>query len=108
MSMQEPGLDKHEWVSRFESLEDDLRADPAAALPDVADLVEQMLAESGYDVDDPVAESGGEREILDEFRAARELTDRIEGGADVDPAELAAAARGLRAVVAYVVEQRPA
>ena len=49
MSAQEPGLDVHIWSSRFESIEDDLRDDPAGALPDLRRLVEEMLEERGYE-----------------------------------------------------------
>jgi hypothetical protein len=108
MSMQEPGLARHEWVTRYESLEEDLHDDPAGALPQLVDLVQQALEEAGYDLDDPVAAQGDEREILDEYRAARELSDRVEQGAAFDPGEVGAAARGLREVVAYLVDRRSA
>jgi hypothetical protein len=43
MSMKEPGLDLHEWISRFESIEEDLRDDPQGALPELRRLVEEYL-----------------------------------------------------------------
>ncbi len=42
--MKEPGLDLHEWESARASVEEDLEADPAAALSQLADIVERMLA----------------------------------------------------------------
>ena len=71
-SQWEPGLDRHEWESRFQQLEDELDSAPREALPELRDLVEQMLVESGYDVDDAVAREGEEREIVSEFQAASE------------------------------------
>jgi hypothetical protein len=106
MSMQEPGLDRHDWQSRLESLEEDLRSEPAQGLTELADLVEAMLAESGYDLADPVAEEGDERDVLAEFRAAREVSDRLERGEDVDPGDIGASIQGLRALAEYLVGQR--
>jgi hypothetical protein len=106
MSMQDPGLDRHDWAGRLESLEEDLRDEPAQALPELADLVQDMLEETGYDLADPVALEGDEREVLDEYRAAREVGDRVERGDTVDPGELGAAIRGLRTVADYLTEQR--
>jgi hypothetical protein len=106
MSMQEPGLDRHDWQGRLESLEDDLRDEPAQGLTELADLVEAMLLEAGYDVADPVADGGDERDVSAEFRAAREVSDRVEGGDDVDPGDIAAAIQGLRALADYVVGER--
>ena len=41
--MFEPGLDRHEWESEWQTLEDDLRTDPAQALPELDRLVARML-----------------------------------------------------------------
>ena len=39
--MLEPGLDKHEWVSVWQSLEEDLETSPAETLPELDRLVER-------------------------------------------------------------------
>ena len=101
----EPGLDRHEWESRMRGLEDDLRDDPASALPELADLVEQVLVETGYDVSDPTVREGEEREVVAEYLAARETSDRIERDEDVDPGDVGAALTGLRAIYDYVVAE---
>jgi hypothetical protein len=106
MSAQEPGLDLHVWTSRFESLEDDLRDDPAGALPDLRLLVEEMLQERGYDVFDPVARAGDDPEILATFASARELALRAEGDG-VDPGDVGEAIHGFTAVYEYLVAERP-
>ena len=108
MSMQEPGLDRHDWQARLESLEEDLRDEPGQALPELADLVEEMLTDAGYSLADPVADDGDERDVVDEYRAARDVSDRVERGDAVDPSDIGAAIQGLRSVALYLVEQRSA
>jgi hypothetical protein len=106
MSLEEPGLDRHAWESLLEGLGDDLRTDPFAALPDLADLVERMLEEAGYDLDDPVVREGEEREVVAEYLAAREVADLVERGNDqVSPGDVAAAIEGLRALAGFVTAE---
>lgn len=100
----EPGLDRHDWESRMASLEEALRDDPEAALPETSDLVEEMLVENGYDVNDPTVREGEEREVVAEYLAARETANRIERGEDVDPGDVGAAVLGLQQLYAHLVE----
>ena len=105
--MFEPGLDRHEWESEMQALEDQLAESPAEALPELDTLLARMLEETGYDVDDPVVREGDEREVVAEFLAAREITtlsERAEG--DVGPGDVAAAINGYRAVFDYLVNNR--
>ncbi|HZS24558.1 MAG TPA: hypothetical protein VFA30_06165 [Gaiellaceae bacterium] len=107
--MFEPGLDRHEWESEMASLEDELRDDPAAALPELDDLVSRMLAETGYDVSDPVVREGEEREVVAEFLAAREIKEAYERGSDgLSAGDVGAAINGYRAIFEYLVENRAA
>jgi hypothetical protein len=53
MISPEPGLDRHEWESEMAQLEEDLRTSPVDALLQLVDLVGRMLAERGYDPNDP-------------------------------------------------------
>ena len=109
MSMHEPGLDEHDWLSQLASLEDELRSDPIDALPELTDLVERILGEAGYDVGDPVARDGDEREVVAEYLAAREIAELVERGSDqMSPGDVAQAIAGLRAVVEYVASARSA
>jgi hypothetical protein len=108
MSMPEPGLDRHEWESEFETLEPELRDSPAEALPDLADLVERMLDERGFNVGDPVARANEEPEIVREFLSAREVADRVDGGESVDPGDVASAINGLRALYDHLLVERSA
>jgi hypothetical protein len=104
----EPGLDRHEWESEMQALEDQLSDSPAEALPELDALVARMLHASGYDLDDPVARGGEEREVVDEFVAAREITRALERGADeLSPGDVAAAINGYRAVYDSIVAELP-
>jgi hypothetical protein len=107
--MQEPGLDRHDWQTQLEQLDDDLRSDPADALPELADLVERMLEEADYDLNDPVARAGEERAVVAEYLAAREIADLVEeGNGERSPGDVATAISGLRAVAEYLIGERSA
>jgi hypothetical protein len=105
--MHDPGLDRHEWESEMQALEDQLGESPAEALPELDGLVARMLAETGYDVDDPVIGEGDEREVVAEFLAAREITRLVDRDAEeVGPGDVAAAINGYRAVFDHLVASR--
>lgn len=94
MAQNEPGLELHEWETRWSELEELFATDPAGALPEACDFVEQALAESGV-----TAAVGGENdELLATRRAARDTADRLERGEEVGPGDVAAAIENLRAV----------
>jgi hypothetical protein len=101
----EPGLDRHEWESEMLALEEELESSPAEALPELGDLVERMLTERGYDLSDSVAREGEEREVVAEYLAAREVSDRVERAEDVDPGDIAAAINGFRALYDFVIAE---
>jgi hypothetical protein len=107
MSAQEPGVDLHEWISRFESIEPDLRDDPAGALPELRRLVEEMLQERGYHPSDPVAFEGDDPEVFTTFASARELALRCEAGG-VDPSDVGEAVHGFIDVYEHLIAERPA
>jgi len=103
----DPGLDRHEWESELEALEDQLGENPAESLPELDALVARMLAETGFAIDDPVAREGDDPEVLAEFRAAREITQASERGSEeLSPGDVAAAINGYRAVFDYIVSTR--
>jgi hypothetical protein len=105
----EPGLDRHEWESEWASLEEELEDSPGETLPLVDGLVARMLDSRGFAVDDPVADDGDDPEILAEFRAAREITRRLDSGDDdVGPGDIAAAVNGYRAVYEFLLAERGA
>jgi hypothetical protein len=87
MSMNEPGVDLHQWETRWAQLEEALAEDPAGALAEACDLIEETL---GLDyVSDELEVS---------FQSARETADAIERGDDVDPGDIGAAVANLRSI----------
>jgi hypothetical protein len=104
MSQNEPGLELHEWETRWHELEPMLEEDPAGALPEACDFVEQTLRESRLD---PAATPGGPDELLSAYSAARETATRVERGEDVDPGDIGAAIENLRAVYESLRATRP-
>ena len=105
--MYEPGLDRHEWESQWQALEDDLRTDPAHALPEFDRLVARMLEESGYELTDPVVREGDEREVVAEYLAAHDIVEAAERGSEeLSPGDVAAAINGYRAVSEHLVATR--
>jgi hypothetical protein len=95
MSEQEPGLELHEWETRWSELDALFEEDPAGALPDACDFVQRTLEEA----DVPAGAVEGENEeLLAPYRAARETADRVERGEDVDPGDVGAAIENLRMV----------
>jgi len=103
------GLNRHEWESEWEALEDDLRTDPAHALPELDRLVTRMLGESGYELTDPVVGEGEEREIVAEYLAAHEIVQAAERDSeDISPGDVASAINGYRAVYDHLVTTRAA
>jgi hypothetical protein len=100
----EPGLDRHEWEGEMSAIEEQLSENPEESLPELDGLLGRMLVESGYDLDDPVALEGDDREVVSEFLAAREIKQAVEQDADgVSPGDVAAAINGYRAVFDHVV-----
>jgi uncharacterized protein YhaN len=107
--MVDPGLDRHEWESELRALEAELEDAPAEALSELADLVERMLEARGYDLEDRVAREGEDREVVAEYRAAREISDAVErGDGGAAPGDVAAAVNGLRSLAELVLDARRA
>jgi iron uptake system EfeUOB component EfeO/EfeM len=107
--MHEPGLNRHEWESEWETLEEDIRTDPTHALSELDGLVARMLEESGYDLTDPVVREGEEREVVAEYLAAHEVAEATERDAEeLSPGDVAAAVNGYRAVFDHLVTTRAA
>jgi hypothetical protein len=94
VSTNEPGLDLHEWETRWAELEEAFAEDPADALVEACDEIEELLRiQAG---DEMLRAQYTELETA--YEAAREVADRYEQGADADPGDIAAAIENLRAV----------
>jgi hypothetical protein len=104
--MLEPGLDRHEWESRWASLEEELADSPRDVLPELDELVAQMLEERGFAIGDQVAREGEAPEVVTEFLSAREITRLLADDPDaVSPGDVAAAVNGYRSVYEFLIEE---
>ena len=103
--MRDPGLDKHQWVTAFEQLEPLLEDAPAEALPELGDLVEQMMVELNFPLDDEIADDSIEPALRIELRTAREITERVERGQTVDPGDLGEAIHAYRDIYEHLIGQ---
>jgi hypothetical protein len=107
MAIRDPGLDRHDWSSRYASIEEDLRDDPQGALPELRRLVGEMLEERGYHPTDPVASEGDDPEVIATFESARDLSLRCEAG-EADPGDVGEAVLGFTAVYEHLLSVRQA
>ncbi|HEY8628806.1 MAG TPA: hypothetical protein VIL56_10860 [Gaiellaceae bacterium] len=106
--MHEPGLDRHEWESEWESLQEELSDDPTATLVSLDRLVSEMLESLGVRVDGSDRLGGDDPEVVTEFRAVHEVTHATEGGWDVDSGDVAMAVNAYRALYDHVINDRTA
>ena len=104
--MLEPGLDRHEWESRWASLEEDLEDSPRDVLPELDSLVQQMLEERGFAIDDPVAREGVGREVVDDFLSGGEIRRLLADDPHAaSPGDVAAAVNSYRSVYEFLIEE---
>jgi hypothetical protein len=105
--MTEPGLDLHDWETRWSDLQDQAADAPAEALPEIVRLVEEMLVGRGYDLENPVVEEGEDPDLVRDFLAARDIS-RAAETTDVEQEDVHTALGNLREIHDYLVEQRAA
>jgi hypothetical protein len=103
----EPGLDLHEWQTRWQELQDLAADEPAETLPEIVRFVEQMLRERGIPLDDPVTAEGDDPDIIRDFLAAREVANAVEAGT-AEPEDVVVALDNLREIYEYLVTDRAA
>lgn len=96
MSEATQGGDRHVWESEYEALADDLRTEPAEALPELLDLVERMLEAAGYEKALP--EAAPARDVDVSLERARDVVRRSESGEAVGNDDAFQAAAELRDV----------
>jgi N-acetyl-anhydromuramyl-L-alanine amidase AmpD len=103
--MTEPGGDLHDWETRWADLQEVAADTPAEALPEVVKLVEEMLAERGYDLENPVVEENEDPDIVRSFLAAREIA-LADETAGVEQEDVQTALDDLADVYDYLVDDR--
>ncbi len=99
MNTDEPGLDLHEWETRWAELEESFAEDPANTLPLACDEIEELLGVHEGDLELRAQYT----ELEAAYEAAREVADRYEQGIDVDPGDIGAAIENLRLVRAAIL-----
>lgn len=102
----DPGLDLHDWETRWQQLQALAEDDPAEALPEIADLVESILREAGFGTDRDVAAEGDSPDFTRGLAFAREVADRVERG-ESDPGDVGAAHEALRDIYTALTAERP-
>ena len=104
--LRDPGIDRYDFSSEWESVWEDVETDPRETLPELEDILRRMLKRHGYvlDSDDPVAQ-GDEVEILAPYASVRELADAIREGEDVDPGALGQAILDAREIYESLIDR---
>ena len=105
--MQEPGLDEHEWTSRYAALEDDVRDAPAESLSELDDLVAEMMEARGLPLEERAGEDTTEPETVRQFAEARRVTRLIDAGESYDPGDVANAIDAYRSLYDYLLNLGP-
>lgn len=107
--MVEPGLDLHEWQTRWEELQEQAADEPGSALHEIVRFVRGMLeSDRRFDLSDPVVQEGEDPEIVRNFLAAEDIALRMDAGADIEPPDVVTALDDLREVYEYLVADRAA
>lgn len=104
--MTDPGLDLHEWETRWSDLQDQAADAPDEALPEVVRLVEEMLTDRGFDLENPVVVEDESRDIVSDFLAARDIS-RAAETTKLDQEDIQTALDDLTEIHDYLVEERP-
>jgi hypothetical protein len=101
--VREPGVEKHEWESEWQALEPLVIDSPVEALPELDELVERMMIERGYPVEEERVHEAPEPEVVAEFLEARRIAKLVEGGENVAPGDVGAAITGYRSLYEYLL-----
>lgn len=105
--MTDPGLDLHEWESQWAQLQEDAADSPEEALPEIVRLIGEMLADRGFDFENPVVVEDESRDVVSDFLAAREIALAAET-TKIDPEDIQTALEDLTDIHDFLVEQRGA
>jgi hypothetical protein len=105
--VQEPGLDEHEWASRYAALEEDVRDAPAEALSELDDLVAEMMVARGLPLQEQPGEDTTEPETVRQFEEARRVSRLVDSGEPYDPGDVANAIDSYRSLYDYLLQLGP-
>jgi hypothetical protein len=104
--MQEPGLDRHEWETEWQDLEERLADDPYDALFELDELVARMMEASGLPLAERAGESNPEADTVRQFQEARRIAQRLAGGDTVDPGDIGFAVNSYRELYDVLLNRR--
>jgi hypothetical protein len=105
MAMDDPGLARHEWESEWQALEPLVIDSPVEALPELDNLIERMMVERGYPIDEEGGRESAEPEVVAEFLEARRIAEAADRGETVDPGDVGAAVTGYRNLYEYLLNR---
>jgi hypothetical protein len=103
----EPGLDLHEWETRWQELEDAFAEAPEETLSEMGRFLEQALQQRGFQLDEPVTLAGEDPDIVRQFLGARQLTRIVETGNGTEE-DVQDAVEAYREIYAYLHADRAA
>ena len=106
-SVEDPGLDRHEWETEWQALEPLVADSPGEALPELDDLIERMMVARGYPIAGDQAPEATEPEVVAEFLEARRITRLADEGATIDPGDVGAAVTAYRNLYEYLLAYGP-
>jgi hypothetical protein len=101
--VQEPGLDEHNWTSRWEALEPDVRDSPAESLSELDELVAEMMEARGLPLEEREGADAAEPETVRQFEEARRVTYELDNGDAYDPGDVANAVEAYRDLYAHLL-----
>jgi hypothetical protein len=107
VAVEEPGIDEHEWASRFAALEDDVRDSPAEALSELDDLVAEMMEARGLPLLEEPGDDTTEPETIRQFAEARRVTRLVDSGEPYDPGDVANAVDAYHSLYEYLLDIGP-
>jgi hypothetical protein len=105
--MQEPGVDEHIWQSRWEQLAPFLEESPVEAIPEVHELITEMMDARGFDVSEREGEDLKEPEITRAYLAAAEVKDELESAGSFDPGDVPIAVEAYRDLYRMLLDYGP-
>jgi len=103
----DPGLDLHEWETRWSELQELAAGSPQEALPEYVRFVEEMLRDRGFDLENPVVVEGEDPDLVRDFIAARDIS-RAADATQLEREDVDAALENLTEIHDVLVERRPA
>jgi hypothetical protein len=89
-------LDKHEWETEWQDLEERLPDDPLDGIAELDELIARMMEARGLPLEELDGQDESEPETVREFAEARRIKRRVAEGEDVGPGDLGFAINSYR------------